>query len=72
MSFELIDRVQQKAVIKVRNTGYNSKGIATHTSPIIEFNKRAFDKTGEAIKQLANSDGLHSHSESIKIRTPKP
>ena len=26
--------------IKGRTTGYNSKGLATHTSPVIEFNKR--------------------------------
>jgi len=30
----------KKAGIKGRTTGYNSRGIATHTSPIIEFNKR--------------------------------
>tara|TARA_R100000808_G_C2071043_1_gene98557 strand:+ start:42 stop:623 length:582 start_codon:yes stop_codon:yes gene_type:complete len=33
-------RMLKEAGIKGRTTGYNSKGIATYTTPIIEFNKR--------------------------------
>ena len=33
-------RMMKEAGIKGRTTGYNSKGLATHTVPIIEFNKR--------------------------------
>jgi len=33
-------RMMKEAGIKGRITGYNSKGIGTYTSPIIEFNKR--------------------------------
>ena len=35
---------------------------------IIEFNKNALKNTSKEIKSLANSEGLHSHSESVKIR----
>ncbi len=33
-------RMLKEAGVKGRTTGYNSKGIPTYTSPIIEFNKR--------------------------------
>ena len=35
---------------------------------LIEFSKEAFDETKDAVVQLANSEGLHSHAESILIR----
>ncbi len=35
---------------------------------IIEFNKKAFDRNSNAIIELANSEGLHSHAKSIEIR----
>ena len=35
---------------------------------LIEFNKKSFQKTSEAIKELATSEGLYSHAESIKNR----
>jgi len=35
---------------------------------LIDFSKEAFDETKNAVIQLANSEGLHSHAESIKIR----
>ena len=35
---------------------------------LIDFSKEAFDKTKNAVVQLANSEGLHSHAESIRIR----
>ena len=35
---------------------------------LIDFSKEAFDETKSAVIQLANSEGLHSHAESIKIR----
>jgi len=38
---------------------------------LIEFTKTAFDKTSKAVIELANSEGLYSHSESIKIRSSK-
>ncbi len=41
-----------------------------HTS-IIKFNKKALESTGDAIMELAKSEGLHSHSESIRIRSEK-
>ncbi|WP_269621832.1 histidinol dehydrogenase [Prochlorococcus marinus] len=37
-------------------------------SSIIDFSEEALKETGKAIIELANSEGLHSHSESIKIR----
>jgi len=36
---------------------------------LIEFTKEAFDNTSKEIITLANSEGLYSHSESIKIRS---
>ena len=38
---------------------------------LIDFSKEAFDKTKDAVIHLANSEGLHSHAESIKIRDSK-
>tara|TARA_Y100001968_G_C19428162_1_gene755541 strand:+ start:1162 stop:2448 length:1287 start_codon:yes stop_codon:yes gene_type:complete len=35
---------------------------------IIEFNETALNNTSKEIRSLANSEGLHSHSESIRIR----
>ena len=35
---------------------------------LIDFSEEAFNETKEAVIQLANSEGLHSHAESIKIR----
>ena len=35
---------------------------------IIDFSKEAFNETKKAVIQLANSEGLHSHAESIRIR----
>ncbi len=37
----------------------------------IQFNKQALEKTQAAVVELANSEGLHSHAESIKIRSAK-
>ena len=36
---------------------------------IIEFNKKALKNTENAIIELAKSEGLHSHAESIRIRS---
>ncbi len=36
---------------------------------LIEFTKSAFDNTSEAVIDLARSEGLHSHAESIRIRS---
>ena len=36
---------------------------------LIEFTKTAFDETSDAVMELAKSEGLHSHGESIKIRS---
>ena len=41
-----------------------------HTS-LIDFSKEAFDETKNSVIQLANSESLHSHAESIKIRDSK-
>ncbi len=38
---------------------------------IIQFNENALLRTKSAIMELAKSEGLHSHSESIKVRTLK-
>jgi len=38
---------------------------------LIDFSKEAFNETKNAVIQLANSEGLHSHAESIKIRDAK-
>ena len=35
---------------------------------LIEFTKTAFNNTSSAVIELAQSEGLHSHAESIKIR----
>ena len=35
---------------------------------LIDFSKEAFNETKQAVIQLAKSEGLHSHAESIKIR----
>ena len=35
---------------------------------IINFSKEAFNKTKNSVIHLANSEGLHSHAESIRIR----
>ena len=39
---------------------------------LIDFSKEAFNKTKSAVIQLAKSEGLHSHAESIRIRDTKP
>ncbi len=38
---------------------------------IIDFSKEAFNETKNAVVHLANSEGLHSHAESIRIRDSK-
>tara|TARA_B100002052_G_C15872627_1_gene595455 strand:- start:228 stop:1535 length:1308 start_codon:yes stop_codon:yes gene_type:complete len=38
-----------------------------HTS-LIGFNRAALDATGSAVRQLAMSEGLHSHAESVRLR----
>ena len=38
---------------------------------IIDFSKEAFNETKNAVIQLANSEGLHSHAESIRMRDSK-
>jgi len=38
-----------------------------HTS-LIGFNRAALDATGEAVMELARSEGLHSHAESVRRR----
>ena len=38
-----------------------------HTS-MISFNKAALDATGSAVVELAKSEGLHSHAESVRCR----
>ncbi len=38
---------------------------------LIEFNKDAFNRTSEAIIELAESEGLYNHAHSIKIRSSK-
>ncbi len=38
-----------------------------HTS-LIHFNREALDATGEAVMELARSEGLHSHGESVRRR----
>ena len=35
---------------------------------LIDFSREAFNETKSAVVDLANSEGLHSHAESIKIR----
>ena len=36
---------------------------------LIEFNQAALESTAIAVRQLAKSEGLHSHAESIRIRS---
>ncbi len=38
---------------------------------LIEFNQAALQATSEAIQELAISEGLHSHAESVRIRSSK-
>ncbi len=38
---------------------------------LIDFSKEAFNQTKDAVIELARSEGLHSHAESIKIRDLK-
>ncbi|MFM9072688.1 MAG: histidinol dehydrogenase, partial [Cyanobium sp.] len=38
-----------------------------HTS-LIGFNREALTATGEAVMELARSEGLHSHAESVRLR----
>jgi histidinol dehydrogenase len=38
-----------------------------HTS-LIQFNKAALEATGPAVITLAESEGLHSHAESVRLR----
>jgi len=38
-----------------------------HTS-LIEFNRTALEATGPAVVTLAESEGLHSHAESVRRR----
>jgi len=38
-----------------------------HTS-MISFNKAALEATGSAVRELARSEGLHSHAESVRLR----
>jgi len=39
---------------------------------LIDFSKEAFNENKNAVIQLATSEGLHSHAESIRIRDTKP
>ena len=39
---------------------------------IIQFTENALKETKDAVIALANSEGLHSHAESIRIRSSKP
>ena len=41
-------------------------------SSIIDFSKEAFNENKNAVMHLANSEGLHSHAESIRIRDSEP
>ncbi len=34
----------------------------------IEFTKKALESTSQAVKELAKSEGLHSHAESVRLR----
>ena len=38
-----------------------------HTS-LIQFNRQALEATGSAVATLADSEGLHSHGESVRLR----
>jgi histidinol dehydrogenase len=35
---------------------------------MIEFSKEALEATGSAVVELAGSEGLHSHANSVKVR----
>ena len=37
-------------------------------SSMIGFNRAALEATGSAVQQLADSEGLHSHAESVRLR----
>ena len=39
---------------------------------LIDFSKEAFNESKNAVVHLANSEGLHSHAESIRVRDTKP
>ena len=39
---------------------------------LIDFSKEAFNETKNSVIELAKSEGLHSHAESIRIRDSKP
>ncbi len=41
------------------------------STSIINFSKEALNKTADSIIELANSEGLHSHANSIKVRLAK-
>ena len=41
------------------------------STSIINFSKQALEKTSQEIIELANSEGLHSHANSIKVRISK-
>ena len=41
------------------------------STSIINFSKQALQKTSQEIIELANSEGLHSHANSIKVRISK-
>jgi histidinol dehydrogenase len=38
-----------------------------HTS-LIQFNRQALEATGSAVTTLADSEGLHSHAQSVRLR----
>ena len=38
---------------------------------LIDFSKEAFNENQDAVIDLANSEGLHSHAESIRVRSAK-
>ena len=38
---------------------------------LIDFSKEAFNESKDAVVHLANSEGLHSHAESIRVRDSK-
>ena len=39
-----------------------------HSTSLIEFNQTALEATAGAVQELASSEGLHSHAESVRIR----
>jgi len=41
-------------------------------SSLIQYTPKALDSMSEAIQTLAKAEGLHSHGESVRIRTEKP